>query len=352
MSTKRFALAVSIVITSIVLLTSAIAYGHILAVGGAVNFDDQPFINMVQQLAAAERAIYESERANGCTVFFESSSLQSNAMKGPGYTIILRPTGDSGDIFPDWSQAFFQLDQEVGCFGVEQAMVDTPCECREYLHIIGFSDGASTIGGWLNGGAPNVIAGTDFLGVIALIDVVRVFECISCAGNTNTNATWLVNPLPPDRAAQEYLSFRNKTPGFPFPCGIIQSGWVGHRILNDPTPWFNSPLVDQGVCHTDFPNDPNVVFSLIPSIVAATTQLIQQDLFLENCTCPIPGDLNGDNNVDGRDIQCFTECFITGTSAASCEAADIDGDMNIVGDVDDLQQFVSLLVEGSSPVCP
>lgn len=79
--------------------------------------------------------------------------------------------------------------------------------------------------------------------------------------------------------------------------------------------------------------------------VFAVTNLV---LFLDQ------GDFNGDGVVDGQDIRCFLECYLTGASptCASCNAADLDGDMNIVGDFDDLLLFVCLLLNGGPVFCP
>jgi len=62
--------------------------------------------------------------------------------------------------------------------------------------------------------------------------------------------------------------------------------------------------------------------------------------------CYCPGDLNGDGKKDGRDIQQFVSCVLSGFG--NCTCADMDG----VGGVTlaDVAPFVSDLLTGA--VCP
>jgi len=61
--------------------------------------------------------------------------------------------------------------------------------------------------------------------------------------------------------------------------------------------------------------------------------------------CHCPGDLTNDGKRDGRDIQQFVRCILSG---GDCSCADID----LVGGVmpDDATQFISDLLAGAS--CP
>lgn len=313
------------------------AYGHILAIAGADPFDDQPFISLIQLLACNERAIYQVQRPAGCTIFFESPTPGSNVMKGPGYTILLAPTGPFGAMAPDWPSARARFENEISAFQGYLQNVDTPCECREYLDIVGFSDGASTIGGWLNHGALNTQPGDDFYGVIALIDVIRKFNTTD--PNTNNNATWQVSPMPPDRFVIEYTAFRNKSGGILQGC-FVSPSWAGHRILTDPVPWSNSDLIMQGTCHTDFPNTMPVTLSACASVQGATFDLINNDLALGKCngvtldSCP---DLDGDGDVDLDDYQIFEQNLSGPPSSRGVLPGDIDGDGDV--DLSDFAQF-------------
>jgi agmatine deiminase len=60
-------------------------------------------------------------------------------------------------------------------------------------------------------------------------------------------------------------------------------------------------------------------------------------------TCDLPGDMNGDDQVDGTDVQAFLNCYIAGTPHSSgCDCADIDNSNAL--DAADIQQFVSVLL--------
>lgn len=61
--------------------------------------------------------------------------------------------------------------------------------------------------------------------------------------------------------------------------------------------------------------------------------------------CACPGDMNGDHNRDGRDIQQFADCFVAGSDCA-CANANYDNGI----DFEDVAVFVSFLLSDSS--CP
>lgn len=68
--------------------------------------------------------------------------------------------------------------------------------------------------------------------------------------------------------------------------------------------------------------------------------------------CPTcRGDLNGDNAINGLDIQCFVDCVLGGTIPAVCNC--VCGDMNgdLTTDMLDLQPFVNALLYSTGP-CP
>ncbi|HVP11129.1 MAG TPA: agmatine deiminase family protein [Phycisphaerae bacterium] len=61
-------------------------------------------------------------------------------------------------------------------------------------------------------------------------------------------------------------------------------------------------------------------------------------------TCDLPGDMNGDGEVDGRDMQSFLNCYIAGTPhSGGCDCADMDisNSLNAL----DIQQFANALVQ-------
>lgn len=65
------------------------------------------------------------------------------------------------------------------------------------------------------------------------------------------------------------------------------------------------------------------------------------------------GDVDGDNRVDGRDIQQFVRCYIGGNpNAAGCPCSDLDANATLNGV--DLNQFVARLLGTSNPnpSCP
>ena len=61
--------------------------------------------------------------------------------------------------------------------------------------------------------------------------------------------------------------------------------------------------------------------------------------------CNCPGDLTGDGNKDGRDVQLFINCIMSG---GNCSCADMDLANGVT--VADVPTFVSNLTSGSS--CP
>ena len=74
---------------------------------------------------------------------------------------------------------------------------------------------------------------------------------------------------------------------------------------------------------------------------------VSSDACGEICnTCP--GDLDDNNNLDGADVQGFTDCQLAGngpglpiTSGCACADTDLDGDV----DLDDVDEFVALLLD-------
>ena len=65
-----------------------------------------------------------------------------------------------------------------------------------------------------------------------------------------------------------------------------------------------------------------------------------------NPTCTCPGDLSGDKNRDGADIQEFVHCLMTGGPECDCADVDADAALNSV----DVTAFADILTLGGS--CP
>lgn len=61
--------------------------------------------------------------------------------------------------------------------------------------------------------------------------------------------------------------------------------------------------------------------------------------------CLCPGDMNGDNVIDGLDILGFVDASINGPSATTC--ADLNGDQQLTSD--DQALFIEMLLDGAAP---
>ena len=60
------------------------------------------------------------------------------------------------------------------------------------------------------------------------------------------------------------------------------------------------------------------------------------------CACPLMGDLNGDEAVDGTDIQGFVDCILDPATAAECRCGDFDHSNAV--DMGDVSGFVTALL--------
>jgi len=67
--------------------------------------------------------------------------------------------------------------------------------------------------------------------------------------------------------------------------------------------------------------------------------------------CPCLADVNGDNTIDGLDIQCFVDCFVGGVIPAGCYCPCADMDGNGIVDMGDVPLFVNALLYNTGP-CP
>ena len=119
---------------------------------------------------------------------------------------------------------------------VEQIQQRDCCVCPEELHIVGYSDGATTIARWLNkgspgaGGVPKPPVG---VGLIGLVDLVRTHVL----PNYDPKKTHLVGTS----SGSAWKAVRANEGGF--------LSWAGHLIVPSP-PWDN---IFVGVSHSQIP---------------------------------------------------------------------------------------------------
>ncbi|HWL95379.1 MAG TPA: hypothetical protein VNT79_17805 [Phycisphaerae bacterium] len=77
---------------------------------------------------------------------------------------------------------------------------------------------------------------------------------------------------------------------------------------------------------------------------------VNGDGFPDSCECVgCRGDFNGDLQINGADIQDFTNCITSG-GGSNCYCADMDA--NATWDLNDVDLFVLVLLNGPFPPCP
>lgn len=134
------------------------------------------------------------------------------------------------------------------------------------------------------------------------------------------------------------------------PCGHVQ----GHF----PQP--GSPAIDRGVCSDAAGNvlvddecgNPRPLDGNGDGVSVCDVGAIEAPALTIACaTCP--GDVNGDNFVDGRDAQRFVACWIGGSPAApGCGCADMNGDGLFDPALPDWPVFVAKVLNDPNPMCP
>lgn len=83
----------------------------------------------------------------------------------------------------------------------------------------------------------------------------------------------------------------------------------------------------------------------VPPVMSGGSFQLTGGFWTVSTVCGCPGDMNADGYKDGRDIQEFTSCMISG---GSCTCADLDG--NNVVNSSDVVLFVADLLAGTT--CP
>ena len=207
---------------------------YIIALGGALGLGDGPWKGTVSSLAQLERQWYKAHRP--CTEFAPKS-----------LDFISAPTG-LFLIAPNWDAAIDKLQNAIREYDayrerIEEKRRNGECVCPEYLHVVGFSDGASTIGGWLNEGAPGQSKWP--MGLIGAVDLVRVARGNALTPNKKIGAAHSVNKA----VGITHVNVWNHTPWY----HLTQGNWTGHFL-----PGWSNWGSDDGTAHTDFPGHTTV----------------------------------------------------------------------------------------------
>ena len=229
---------------------------YIIAIGGAARTGDDEFKGTVAAIAKIEQAWYRQNQPNTFPVNKE------------GYTFISAPTGEGligGFGFPDWKAAQDKLNKVVegyelyrrslAALNVITRLAGTPCELKpEYLHIVGFSDGATTIALWQRNSAAFQ---QDPYGLIMVIDLVR-------RGNTDGGQAvlgdlpnlWTHTELnvPTTSNATVFAAIAHQTPAWAL--WSAQAGWTGHKLVGGK--WEGNMLVQDNKKHSEFPGSQTV----------------------------------------------------------------------------------------------
>ena len=89
----------------------------------------------------------------------------------------------------------------------------------------------------------------------------------------------------------------------------------------------------------------NINSNGVPNVGTTTDQDFALVVYNASVGCALPGDLNEDGSVDGRDIQLFVDCLLTGsTPSGNCACGDFTG--NHAVDMSDISLFVNALLGG------
>lgn len=226
----------------------------VIALGGARGIGDGAFQETGRAVIRAETSWYVFKRpcTQAASGEFESFEFISDpAEPWPGLPVL-----------PSWETAKQKLTKAVRKYnryldGVLRRQRNGECICPEYLHIIGYSDGASTIAHWLNDGASDLRA--EYLGLVGAVDMVRYgkLEVPNALRKSKTVTTY------GDSAT--YVALQGR--------GL----WRGYTFQPETT-WTNDWI--QGADHRAMPGHPKTRATLEKALNTSMRTLI------EKCHCP------------------------------------------------------------------
>ena len=230
---------------------------YIIALGGAAGLGDPPWRRTVGRLADLERQWYKAH-------------LPCTELAPKSLDFIPWPTGLFPLTHPDWNRATKKLRDAIAKYDeyrkrVEKKRQNGDCVCPEYLHIVGFSDGASTIGDWLNRGAVGHSQWT--MGFIGTVDLVRIARENPLAVNRSPGADYNISTT----VGTTHANVRNEEPSF-----LGTPGIAGYFV-----PEFFNRANRDGTPHIAFPGHEEV-FRIIG--IGMFTDALPQ--LRETCTCP------------------------------------------------------------------
>jgi RHS repeat-associated protein len=261
----------------------------IISLGGASGYGDGAFFGTIKQLEQAEADFYE--RRLPCVV----------GKRKPTKNVIRDPTEAFPPLIPliaNWRAAVHRLEYAVDEYNqylkeIQERQEKGECVCPEYLHIVGYSDGASTIAHYLNGIYRSQTCSNSsdpggrttstcklngelpagLVGVVGLIDVVRhAMDGKHTVGPDNV----VGKPLAVWPGAVENVGFRSTKHGL--------LDWTGFQIVGfvAPEAWRDVP-VDTN--HGGMPGHPIVRSELLYELNNALQYLRHRDAADGSCKC-------------------------------------------------------------------
>jgi hypothetical protein len=182
------------------------------------------------------------------------------------------PTGiPFGTVLPDWRRAVNELGKAIQRYmDYYDKEKNTGCGCPEFLHVVGFSDGATTIALYQNGVlAPSETIEPNYseaYGMVAIIDMVRVSDHVDLLFGNWPNGDPDRKPYPVAKGEfVTHLSIRNESPGL---FRSLTPNWTG--IAVGWTDYWIEPRREFG--HMDVPGQSFVKTELKKKLIDALEQ--------------------------------------------------------------------------------